>query len=683
MPGKSIHHIRNLALVGAAGAGKTTLAEQLLVQMSAIGTAGSIERGSTVCDFEPLEKELGHSLEVALCHGELAGHDINILDTPGYPDFLGRTLSVLPAVETAVLVINAGNGVERVSERLFSAVRERGLDCFIVINKIDAAGVDCASILAQIQTRLGKECLPINLPAANATTIRDCYFEPTRGSCDFGDVSAAHDALVDQIIELDEELMARYLEQGESLNPEQLHGPFEQALREGHVVPVCFVSARTGVGIKELLRVLAELAPDPTEGNPPPFLKGEGSQAKPIAVTTDADKHVIAHVFKVAIDPYVGRLAYVRVHQGSLQIGQQLLAGDARKAFKLGHLLSIQGKQQKEINKAGPGDIVAISKIDELSYDTVIHDSHDEDHHHLKPIKLPTPLHGLALKTSKHGDEQKLSDALHKLAAEDPSLQIEHRASLNETVLMGLGELHLKVALRKMKERANIDVETHTPSVAYRETITLAAEGHARHKKQTGGAGQFGEVHLRIKPLERGAGFEFSDDVVGGAIPGQFIPAVEKGVREVLQSGAIAGHPLQDIQVSVYDGKYHTVDSKEVAFITAGKKAMLDAIDKAKPVVLEPIVRLTIDISAPCVGDITGELTGRRGLITGTDSSQGGRALINSLLPIAELPAFQLRLKSISGGDGTFAMELSHYDTVPPAIQKELASKYKRKEEED
>jgi len=371
------------------------------------------------------------------------------------------------------------------------------------------------------------------------------------------------------------------------------------------------------------------------------------------------------------------------VHQGTLQVGQQLFAGDARKAFKLGHLLSIQGKQQKEINKAGPGDIVAISKIDELGYDSVIYDSHDEDHHHLKPIKLPAPLHGLALKTSKHGDEQKLSDALHKLSTEDPSLHIEHRASLNETVLMGLGELHLKVALRKMKERANIDVETHIPSVAYRETITLAAEGHARHKKQTGGAGQFGEVYLRIKPLERGAGFEFVDDVVGGAIPGQFIPAVEKGVREVLHSGAIAGHPLQDLQVSVYDGKYHTVDSKEVAFIAAGKKAMLDAIDKAKPVVLEPIARLTIDISAPCVGDITGELTGRRGLITGTDSSQGGRALISSLLPIAELPAFQLRLKSISGGDGTFIMELSHYEAVPPAVQKELAGKYKRKEEED
>lgn len=683
MPGKSIQQIRNLALVGAAGAGKTSLTEQLLLQLGAIGSIGSIERGSTVCDFDPLEKELGHSLEVALCHGELAGLDFNLLDTPGYPELLGRTLAVLPAVETAVLVISASNGIERVTERLFAAIRDRGLDCFIVVNKIDAAGVDCASVLAQIQQRLGRECLPINLPAAGATVVRDCYFEPKPGRCDVGDVNSAHDALIDQIVELDEALMARYLEQGESLAPDQLHAPFEQALREGHVVPVCFVSARTGVGIAELLRVLAELAPDPTEGNPPPFLKGEGRDAHPIAVSTDAERHVIAHVFRVAVDPYVGRLAYVRVHQGSLQVGQQLFAGDARKTFKLGHLLQLQGKQQKEINKAGPGDIVAISKIDELNYDTVIHDSHDEDHHHLKPIPLPTPLHGLALKTTKHGDEQKLSDALHKLAAEDPSLQIEHRASLNETVLMGLGELHLKAALRKMKDRANIDVETHVPSVAYRETISVAAEGHARHKKQTGGAGQFGEVYLRITPLERGSGFEFVDDVVGGAIPGQFIPAVEKGVREVLHSGAIAGYPLQDLRVSVYDGKHHSVDSKEVAFIAAGKKAMLDAIDNAKPVVLEPIARLSIDIAAPCVGDITGELSGRRGVITGTDSGQNGRALIHSLLPMAELPAFQLRLKSISGGDGTFSLELSHYDTLPPAQQKELASKFKRKEEEE
>ncbi|HMM78307.1 MAG TPA: elongation factor G [Gammaproteobacteria bacterium] len=682
MSSERIHRIRNLALVGAAGAGKTSLAERLLLQMKVITSAGSIERGNTVCDFDPLEKEFGHSLEVALCHGEQGGHLFNVLDTPGYADFLGRTLAVLPAVETAVLVINAGNGVERMSERLFSAVRERGLDCFIVINKIDAAGVDCAALLAEIQRRLGKECLPINLPAARATRMRDCYFEPVAGECDFGAVTTAHDALVDQVIELDEALTARYLEQGESLSPAQMHAPFEQALRDGHVVPVCFTSARTGVGIEELLRVLGELAPDPTEGNPPLFLKGAGSQARPITVSMDADRHAVAHVFKIAIDPYVGRIAAVRVHQGRLRVGQSLFAGDARKAFKLGHLLSVQGRQQREIDEAGPGDLVAISKIDELDYDTVIHDSHDEDDHHLKPIALPPALHGLALKASKHGEEQKLSDALHKLAAEDPSLHIEHRAALNETVLLGLGELHLKVALRKIRDRAGIDIETHVPSVAYRETITADAEGHARHKKQTGGAGQFGEVHLRITPLARGAGFEFVDEVVGGAIPGQFLPAVEKGVREVLHTGVIAGYPVHDVRVSVFDGKHHPVDSKEVAFVTAGRKAMLAAVDKARPVVLEPIVRLDIDVGAVFVGDITGELTARRGLVTGTGSGEAGRTLIAALLPLAELPAFQLRLKSLSGGDGSFNMELSHYDAVPPAVQKELVGKYRRKEEE-
>lgn len=681
MAGKSIHDIRNIAFLGNAAAGKTTLIENLLHRMGAIVTPGDIERGTTVCDHDAAEKACGHSLTPALCHGEYQGKELHFIDTPGYPELHGRSLSVLTAVESAVIVVSATNGLDTATERLFKSAQDRGLDCFIVISKIDGNADKLDALLTQIEERLGKQCLPINLPAFGGEQVIDCYFAPEHIKTDVRDVSSAHDALIDQVVELDEALMARYLEQGENLQAPQLHDAFEKGLREGHIVPIAFVSNRTSAGIDALLQILIELAPNSIEANPPQFIKGEGKAAKSIVVEPDKERHVIAHVFHVCIDPYVGRIAWVRLHQGTLSNGQSLFIGDARKPFKLAHLLDVQGKNTVEIPTALPGDIVAISKIDELEYGAVIHDSHDEDHHHIVPMVLPEALHSLALTPLKHGDEARLSEALHKIIAEDPSLKLEHRRQLNETVLSGFGEFHIKTALQKMQERFNAEFATHTPSVAYRETISARAEGHARHKKQTGGAGQFGEVSIKIEPLERGAGFEFVDKVVGGAIPYQFIPAVEKGVAEVLQSGAIAGFPIQDLRVTVVDGKYHSVDSKEIAFVAAGRKAMLDAIDKASPMVLEPFVSLHIDIHMDQVGNITGELSGHRGMITGTDSHSGTRATVMAQMPMAEIPNFQLRLKALSAGDGSMSMRFSHYAQVPANIQQELSKKFQRHEE--
>src|SRR5204862_4319429 len=357
--------------------------------------------------------------------------------------------------------------------------------------------------------------------------------------------------------ELDEKLRALYLEQGEELSPEQLHDPFEQALREGHLVPVCFASAESGAGMPELLQVFERLMPNPAEGNAPPFLKGAGEAAVRVAVTPDPAKHVIAHVFKVSIDPYVGKLGVLRVHQGTVRQGSQLFVGDARKPIKIAHLYRLLGKETTEIGEAVPGDICAIAKVDELHLDAVLHDSHDEDQYHLKPVAFPPAMLGVAIQPERRGDEQRLADTLHKLTAEDPCVRIEHHAAVNETVLYGMGEFHVRVLLERMSERYGVQVKTHPPSIPYRETVTRPAEGHCRHKKQTGGAGQFGEVYLRIEALARGAGFEFVDDVVGGAIPGQYIPAIEKGVRQVLTEGALAGFPIQDVRVTVYDGKHH------------------------------------------------------------------------------------------------------------------------------
>ena len=675
--------IRNIALVGQAGAGKTLLAEALLAQAGAIKAKGSLARGTTVCDFDPQEKALLHSLDAAICGFETQGKRVNVIDTPGYPDFLGRSLCALEAVETAVIVVSAVNGVEAMTQRMMDFAKARGLCRLVVVNKIDSREARTEEVLEEIREAFGKACLPLNLPADGGKSVVDCFFQASGRPADFSSVEEAHTKIIDQVVEVDEALMATYLEQGQEISPEQLHDPFEQALREDHLVPVCFCSAETGAGVAELLQVLLRLGPNPAEGNPPPFLKGEGADAVRVEVSPDPAKHVIAHVFKVTIDPFVGKLGIFRVHQGTVKPGAQLLVGDARKPVRIAHLYQLQGKDHVEVSQAVPGDICAVPKIDELHFDAVLHDSHDEDHHHLKSVSFPPPMLGVAIHAEKRGDEQRLADALHKLVQEDPCVRIEHRPQPAETVLYGMGELHLRVLLERMQERFNLQFKTHPPAIPYRETITKKAESRYRHKKQTGGAGQFGEVALRVEPLARGGGFEFVDDIVGGVIPGQFIPAVEKGVRQALTEGAVAGFPIHDVRVTVFDGKHHAVDSKEVAFVTAGRKAFIAAVQEAGAAVLEPVVRVEVVAPSTSMGDVTADLMSRRGRVTGNTTLPAGRVSVTALVPLSEISDYQARLESMTGGDASYTVDLSHYDPVPPRKQQELASSWKPHERED
>jgi elongation factor G len=681
--GYTTQGIRNIALVGGAGSGKTLLTESLLLQGGAIRAKGSLQRGTTVSDFDPQEKRLQHSLDTAICGCDIGEAHLNLIDAPGYPDFLGRTLSVLEAVESMALVVSATGSVDSMAQRLMEFARDRGLCRLVIVNKIDAKEANPQRVLAELREAFGPVCLPVNLPAENGASVVDCFFEPDGKRPDFSSVAAAHTQIIDQVVEVDEDLMALYLEQGEELSPEQLHDPFEKALREGHLIPVCFASAETGAGISALLDVFVRLMPNPAEGNPPPFLKGTLDDAQRVTIAPDPTRHVIAHVFKVCIDPYVGKLGVFRVHQGTVRAGSQLFVGDARKPFKVAHLYRLMGKDSLEVPQAIPGDLAAVSKVDELHLDAVLHDSHDEDSYHLKSVRFPPPMLGVAIEPERRGDEQRLADALHKLLAEDPCVRIESHAALNETVLYGMGDFHLRVLLERMTERYGVHVKTHPPSIPYRETILRPAEGHCRHKKQTGGAGQFGEVYLRVEALERGAGFEFVDDVVGGAIPGQYIPAVEKGVRQVLTEGAVAGFPIQDVRVTVYDGKHHPVDSKEVAFVSAGRKAFLDALQKASPIVLEPMVRVEISAPASTIGDITGDLATKRARISGNDTVSSQIARVMALVPLAELTDYQSRLKSLTGGEGAYTMDFSHYEPVPPRRQQELAQAWKPRKEEE
>lgn len=677
MASYSTEDIRNIALTGQGGSGKTSLVEALLHRSGAINVMGAVEKGTTVSDFDPQEQTHRHSIDSSLVSMDYHGGHINLIDTPGYPDFLGKALSVLPAVETCAVVVNAQNGIEMVTQKMMQAAADRHLERLIIINKIDADNVDLEALLAEIREVFGSECLPLNLPAKGGSTVVDCFFQPSGGETDFATVEEAHTNILDQVIELDEDLMEVYLEQGQEVSAEQLHDPFEQALREGHLVPVCFVSATTGAGIDELLEIFSRLMPTPLEGNPPGFLKGEGDAAKPVEISPEPDAHALAHVFKVSIDPFVGKMGVFRIHQGCINKDTQLFIGDGRKPFKVGHLLKLQGKDSKETDKGIPGDICAVAKVEDIEFDSVLHDSHEEDHIHLRSMEFPAPMYGLAIETKSRGDEQKISDALKKLSAEDPSFQVEHNISTNETVIRGLGEYHLRMILEKLANHYNVEVETRPPKIAYRETITRPADGHHRHKKQSGGAGQFGEVFLKIEPLERGGGFEFVDEIVGGVIPRQFIPAVEKGIRQAMDEGAIAGYSMQDIRVRVYDGKHHAVDSKEVAFVAAGKKAFLDAVSKARAVVLEPMVDITITVPSEAMGDITADLSAKRGRINDTRVVTGGMTRILGLVPLSELDHYQTELKSITGGTGSYTISFSHYDPVPAKTQQDLAAAWK------
>ena len=678
MPNYRTEDIRNITLVGHTGSGKTTLVEALLVKSGKIGEAGTIERGTTTTDHDPLEKEFQHSLDSAIASFDFDGIHVNLIDTAGFPDFRGPTLTAMAATETTAVVINAHNGIELSTLRLMRRAKRRRLCRIIVISKIDQPGIDLTQLVKDIRTEFGPECLPINLPVDNFSAVKDCFFG-TEGETDIFSLAEANEAIIDQVVEVNEDLMEKYLE-GEELSRDDLHNAFEQALREGHLVPICFTSATTGAGLNEFLRLSKRLLPNPTEANPPLILKGEGEAAEEVEVKPDPNGHVIAHVFKISNDPFVGKLSIFRIYQGTVRPDSQMFIGDGRKPFKVGHLFKVQGGKHEEVDAGIPGDICAVAKVEDIHYDAILHDSHAEDNFHLKPLDFPKPMYGLAIQPKTRGQEQKLAQSISRLTEEDPCFVVEHNQELNETIIRGLGELHMRVMLQRMTSRYHVEVETRTPRIAYRETVTRSAEGHYRHKKQTGGAGQFGEVFLRLRPLARGDGFKFINKVVGGAIPTNLIPAVEKGIRQIIIEGAIAGYQMQDMEVTVYDGKFHPVDSKEIAFVIAGRNAFLDAIHNAGPQILEPIVSVDVTVSDTDMGDVTGNLAGRRARISGTENLSGNQVTIKADMPLSSLSDYHTDLKSMTQGQGSYTMEFSHYDPVPHTVQRELEKAHAPKE---
>ena len=669
----NINDIRNIVLLGHGSSGKTSLAEAILHKTGVTNRLGSVDDKTSICDFYDEEKEHQHSIQSSIININYGGKLINIIDTPGYPDFTGPAIKAIAAAETAVIVISASGGIETNTRKMFELTTKAHKPRLIAINKIDAENIDLPELLKNIHETFGSKCRCANLPGADKTSIIDCI-ENKSGNSPVMDVAKAHTELIESIVEADDQLMESYLG-GEEISAEKTGGAFVKALVSGTVIPIVFTNARKEAGITELLDIIVKYTPSPLSASAAKLHDGE----KVTELKADAGGALAGLVFRVGFDQRSNmKYSSIRIFSGTLRSDTNMLRNDERKGIRPGHILKSQGSENKEIDIGTAGDIITLAKMDDLKIGDLIHDGKVSGK--FETPAAPEPMFSLAIEPATRGDEQKISSAIEKLCEEDPCLKVTRDQQTKELVINGLGELHLRVMLEKMEKRFKIPVNTKQPKIPYKETITGKAEGHCRHKKQTGGAGQFGEVYLRVEPAERNSdpALQFSWDIFGASIPGQYEPAVFKGVNDVMQNGVVAGFPMQDVKVSVYDGKSHPVDSKEVAFRTAGKNAFIDAVQKAKPVLLEPIVNIEITVPAENMGDIAGDLAGKRGRVVGQDMLPGNFMVIKAQVPLSEITQYSSQLKSVTGGRGSYSMALSHYEAVPPNVQQQIVAMYAR-----
>ncbi len=697
----TVEDIRNIAFVGHGAVGKTTLADHMLFQAGISTRAGSVDDGSSLLDVDDEEKDRKSSISSSLCHFEHQSKYINLIDTPGYPDFIGQVFGALRAVETAAVVVNATSGIEVNTRRTFLRAGDAGIGRMIVVNKLDADNVDFESVVSQLQESFGPACLPLNLPVGQGAEFKAvCTTLPlpdTVPDGTIGDPAAVNQTLMDAIVEADESLMERYLE-GEELSAEEVARGVVQAVASGTLIPIFCTSARMGVGVSELMDALAMYAPSPLQI--PRTARNPAGEEVPIDPMAD---YTIAQVFKTRIDPFVAKMSFIRVFAGTLTKDATVTRAGSDKKLKLHQLLSVQGGSQEPVDEAGPGDIVCVVKMDEIhTGDTLVRGTDLV----MPPIPFPTPMVGLAVEPRSHADQAKISGALTKIQEEDPTFKVYRDPQTKEMVMQGMSELHLQVAQARLSKRDKVEVLTHQPKVPYRETVGASAEGSYRHKKQSGGSGQFAEVHLRISPCPRDvnpeeyftkANFEslreyhydpetnscFIDRVTGGSVPNNFIPAVEKGMRERMEQGVIAGYQVQDVVCELYFGKDHPVDSNETAFKTASSMCFRNVFKQAKPTLLEPIVNMEITIPGDKLGDISSDLTTRRGRVEGMEGLPGGYQILKAKAPLAEVMTYARSLSSMTGGQGAFTMELSHYEGVPGNEQQKIIAAATQEEEDD
>jgi elongation factor G len=674
MPNYTTADIRNISLVGHGGAGKTSLGDAILHATGVTNRLGSVADQTSYLDYTEEEKNRGCSIDSAVMHVQAEGKEINIVVTPGAPDFIGPAIASLAGVETAVCVISAVAGIEVNTRRMMEKTKEFGLGRMIVINKIDAENANPEELVGQVQESFGKACQPFNLPAGGGKSVVDCFTQ-TDGKPDFGSVVDVHAALVDAVVEADEALMEEYLDKG-SVSAEKLAAGVSKAIASGSLVPIFFTNARGEVGVKEFLAAVAQYAPSPITGKRRTLTTAEGET--PLDPNPAAP--FVAQVVKITGDPKSNiKYSLLRVHSGSIKSDSQIIIGDERRGQRPGALHKLQGAEHPEIDQAIAGDVVAVARLD-LKIGNVVHGGTPGE---IAMPAFPAPMFAVAIEPKSRGDADKVSGALAKYTEEDPCFIAERDPVTHELVIRGVGDLHLRTILSRMSHQFKLEVDTKPPKIPYRETILgRVSDVEYTHKKQTGGAGQFGRVIIALEPNERGKGYEFIDDIFGGAIDLSFRPSVDKGIQAQMKEGVIAGYPVVDVKVHLTDGKTHPVDSKDIAFQIAGREAFKIAFMQCKPVLLEPIVNMEVTVPQDNVGDITGDLTRRRGRTQGQDMLPGGFTVIKAQVPLAEVSDYHSRLSSITGGRGSYTMELSHYEVVPGNVQQQIIDQAKKAKEE-
>ena len=649
--------LRNVALVGHGGAGKTSLTEALLFTAGAIPRLGRVEDHNTTCDFDPEEQRRQISVSLALAPFEHLGHKVNVIDTPGYADFIGDVAAALEAADLALFVVSAVEGVEVQTEVVWKMAEARNMPRAIFINKLDRERSSFSRTLDQLKERFGAGVAPLQLPIGDETALRGIVELLTDVAVTYDGASttgtegplppemeyeehSVHDALIEGIVIGDDDLMERYLGD-EAIETSELAAALASGIAQATVFPVLCGSATKLVGIDRLARFLVDEAPAPQVADGPPA----------------------ALVFKTIVDPYVGRVNLFRVMQGSVKTDDTLTNHRTRTDERLHQLFVMRGKEQETATTIDAGDLAAVAKLSDTSTGDVLNAKGVSVD--IPTIESPEPVLAVAIKAHSKGDEDKLANALHRLQDEDPALRLERNPETHQTLLWGMGETHVSIALEKLTRKFGVAVDTEDVRVPYRETITQLAEAEGKYKKQTGGHGQFGVAWVRLEPRERGAGFEFADAVVGGAIPRQFIPAVEKGVAETMERGGHFGFPVVDVKATVYDGKHHPVDSSEMSFRMAGSIGFQEAMAKAGPILLEPISTLTVTVPEVNQGDVMGDLNSKRGRIQGSAAVGHGEVEIIASVPTSEILRYSIDLRSMTGGRGRFIATHSHYDPVP------------------
>ena len=692
MSHKAADRIRNVALIGHRGSGKTSLHEAMLFEAGVVNRLGRVDEGTTVSDFESDEREREMSIGATVCSFEHDGRKINLVDTPGDPSFIADTVASLRVVDAAVVVVNAVMGVEVHTERLWQRADSEGLARLVFVNMLDRERADFFRALESLQSAFGNHVVATEIPIGTEHEVRGVVDlidmkafiaqGEGRGAPEPQDIPEEvaaqaqeyREKLMDEVAENSDELMERYLE-GEEIDHDEIVTVLKRGVTDGRIFPVTCGVATKNLGTTRLLEALVEDLPSPAMRGPVTALGEDGEE---IEIAPDEEGELVAYVFKTLADPYAGRLNLFRVFSGVIGGDSQVANVTRRAKERIGQILIPGGKEHQQTDELGAGDIGAVAKLKETRAGDVL--AEKDAKISFPPLDLPAPVMAFAFEAKTKGDEDKASNAIRRLEEEDPTLDVHRDQQTGEQIIAGLTQIHVEVIVDRMKDRFGAEIELHPPRVPYLEAIRKSAKAHGRYKKQTGGRGQFGDCHLEIAPGEAGSGFEFVDEIKGGAIPKGFIPAVEKGVAEAMQHGTLAGYPVKDLQVRLYDGQYHRVDSSENAFKVAGSMAFKDAMEQADPVLLEPIMLLTVSVPEDVVGDVVGDLNSRRGRPLGMEA-KGSVTEIKAEVPMAEVLDYARDLRQITGGRGDYTMEFTRHEEIPSHLAQKVISEARSAEE--